>query len=87
MEDILRAAGTADDTDETPNSGSALLGQVVMPALAQAEHAFSTALSQIFVEDLVRSAGADLEVSRINSDPAALPCDTCPTDGQTPSIR
>src|SRR3954471_6391932 len=33
-DDILRAAGTADDSDEMPHSGSPLLSQVLMPALA-----------------------------------------------------
>src|SRR5882757_7701062 len=35
-DDILRAAGTAEDTGETPIAGSPLLSQVVVPALAQA---------------------------------------------------
>ncbi len=58
VEDILRAAGTVEDSDHEPVSGSLLLGQVVMPALAQAEQAFSAALSRISVEDLTRSAQA-----------------------------
>src|SRR3979409_1556092 len=48
----LRAAGTADDLNEMSIVDSTLLSKVVMPALAQAEHAFSSALSQINVEDL-----------------------------------
>jgi Rrf2 family transcriptional regulator, iron-sulfur cluster assembly transcription factor len=55
-DDILRAAGTVDDIGEAPHSGSPLLSQVVVPALAQAERAFSTALSRISIEDLVRTA-------------------------------
>jgi Rrf2 family protein len=55
-DDILRAAGTVDEIGEAPLTGSALLGQVVMPALAQAELAFSTALGRISIEDLTRSA-------------------------------
>ena len=55
-EDILRAAGTAEDNDETPHSGSPLLAQVLLPALAQAEQSFSAALSRISVDDLVRNA-------------------------------
>lgn len=55
-DDILRAAGTVEDNKEPPLAGSALLNQVVMPALAQAERAFSAALSRISVEDLARSA-------------------------------
>ena len=35
---------------------SALLSKVVMPALAQAEQAFSAALARINVEELTRSA-------------------------------
>ena len=56
--DILRAATTADDESEEPVSGSALLVDVVGPALAKAENAFSNALSRISVEDLARSAVA-----------------------------
>jgi Rrf2 family protein len=55
-DDILRAAGTVEDPGETPTAGSALLSQVVMPALAQAEQSFATALARISIEDLVRSA-------------------------------
>jgi len=54
--DILRAAGTVEEANETPIAGSALLSQVVMPALAQAEQSFAAALADISVEDLVRSA-------------------------------
>ena len=55
-DDILRAAGTADELNEISLVDSALLNKVVMPALAQAEHAFSNALSRINVEDLAHSA-------------------------------
>src|SRR5712691_6230825 len=57
-DDILRAAGTAEDVGEPAHTGPGLLNQVVMPALAQAEQAFSVALARINVEDLVRSAAA-----------------------------
>jgi Rrf2 family iron-sulfur cluster assembly transcriptional regulator len=57
-DDILRAAGTAAEMDCTPLAESALLNTVVMPALAQAEHAFSAALARVNVEDLARSAAA-----------------------------
>jgi Rrf2 family protein len=50
--DILRAAGTIDET-ATPPAKSNLLTHVVMPALAQAEIAFSTALSHINIEDML----------------------------------
>ncbi len=55
-DDILRAAGTADDLDRVAAAQSVLLRKVVMPALAQAEHAFAGALARISVEDLARSA-------------------------------
>ncbi len=54
-DDILRAAGTVDDSTEPPVKSS-LLSQVVMPALAQAEIAFSAALTHIKVDDLLNSA-------------------------------
>jgi Rrf2 family iron-sulfur cluster assembly transcriptional regulator len=54
-DDILRAAGTVDDSAEPPVK-STLLSQVVMPALAQAEVAFSAALTHISVGDLLSSA-------------------------------
>jgi Rrf2 family protein len=55
-DDILRAAGAADEGEEGPLADSALLGKVVLPALAQAEKAFASALSRISVEDLTHSA-------------------------------
>jgi len=54
--DILRAAGTVEDPGDMPVTGSALLNEVVAPALAQAEQSFAAALGRISVEDLVRSA-------------------------------
>ena len=57
-DDILRAARTAEDMDGAPLTGSTLLNKVVMPALGQAEHAFSAALARINVEDLTHSAAA-----------------------------
>jgi len=54
--DILRAAGTVNDESEKPVSGSALVDEVVDPALAKAENAFSNTLSRITVENLTRSA-------------------------------
>lgn len=57
-DDILRAAGTVDDLDEAPLSGSSLLSQVVMPALLKAEQAFSAALGKVSIEELVRTAEA-----------------------------
>jgi Rrf2 family iron-sulfur cluster assembly transcriptional regulator len=55
-DDILRAAGTIDEIDAPPINGSNLLDQVVIPALSQAEQAFSAALARINIEELARSA-------------------------------
>jgi len=56
-DDILRAAGTIDEDDEaTVSAGSALLNQVVIPAIGQAERAFSAALDKISLDELVRKA-------------------------------
>jgi Rrf2 family iron-sulfur cluster assembly transcriptional regulator len=56
VDDILRAAANADDVDGASLANSSLLAKVVMPALGQAEHAFSDALARINVEDLAQSA-------------------------------
>jgi len=53
---ILHAAGTVEDKGEPPLTGSPLLTQVVMPALAKAEESFSSALARITVAELARSA-------------------------------
>jgi Rrf2 family protein len=59
-DDILRAVGTVDavsgDPQEITRRESPLLGQVVIPALSQAEAAFAAALSRINVEQLARTA-------------------------------
>ena len=55
-DDILRAAGTIEDDGGRCRLG--LLNEVVRPAVAQAEQAFSAALSRINVEDLVRTRRA-----------------------------
>jgi Rrf2 family protein len=56
-DDILRAAGTIDDAgDPAATVSSALLNEVVIPAVGQAERAFSVALSRINLEELVRQA-------------------------------
>jgi Rrf2 family protein len=57
-DDILRAAGTVEEIGEPSPRTSSLLAQVVMPALAQAEQAFSSALDGISIEQLTRSAEA-----------------------------
>jgi Rrf2 family iron-sulfur cluster assembly transcriptional regulator len=54
--DILRAIGTIEETTNGAASRSALLSQVVVPALTQAETVFSGALGHINVEDLVATA-------------------------------
>ncbi len=54
--EILRAAGTVDDPAASRLPGSDLVGDVVLPALAQAERAFASALSTIQLDDLVRKA-------------------------------
>src|SRR5271163_1542561 len=53
--DILRAAGTVDDSDK-PHAGSDLLNRVVLPALAGAEQEFGVALARINLEDMARDA-------------------------------
>ena len=56
-DDILRAAGTIEDAgDPVAAAGSALLNQVVIPAVGQAERAFSMALARINLDELVRKA-------------------------------
>jgi Rrf2 family protein len=57
-DDILRAAGTVEEFGEPQQRRSLLLVQVVIPALAQAERAFSSALGCINVEQLTRTAEA-----------------------------
>ena len=54
--EILRAAGTVDAEGEPGPGGSPLLNQVVLPALEQAEKAFSASLARISIADLVRAA-------------------------------
>jgi Rrf2 family protein len=55
-DEILRAAGTADDQTEAPVADSALLANIVVPALARAEEKFSEALARITVADLAKAA-------------------------------
>jgi Rrf2 family protein len=54
--DILRAIGTIEETGNGAAARSALLADVVVPALTQAEGAFSGALGHINIEDLVTAA-------------------------------
>jgi Rrf2 family protein len=53
--DILRAAGSVEDTDEQP-ADSELLNTIVLPALSAAEQEFGIALSRINLDDMVRGA-------------------------------
>ena len=53
--DILRAAGTVEAEDE-PDRGSRILDYAVLPAIAEAERAFTTALTRLSVEDIARRA-------------------------------
>ena len=55
-DDIVRAAGSIEEDDANFALGSVLVSQVVMPAIDQAERAFSSALCQISLDDLVRRA-------------------------------
>ena len=54
--EILRAAGTVDDPVTSRLPGSRLVGDVVLPALSQAERAFAAALSTIYLDELVKKA-------------------------------
>ena len=55
-DEILRAAGTVEDDNDGALANSVLLANVVLPALACAERAFSAALARITVADLAKSA-------------------------------
>ena len=55
-EDILRAAGAAEEIEGTELAESSLVNDIVMPALGLAETAFASALARINVDDLARSA-------------------------------
>jgi Rrf2 family protein len=55
-DEILRAAGTIEEPEDATLDGSALLSQVVIPAVGQAEQAFSASLHRINLDDLVQRA-------------------------------
>jgi Rrf2 family protein len=57
-EDILRAAGSAEEADEPRLLASSLANNVVRPALAEAERSFSIALARISIADMARQADA-----------------------------
>ncbi len=54
VNDILRAAGTVDESEEEPSSE--LMNKVVIPVLSVAEQEFGLALSRINLEDMARHA-------------------------------
>jgi Rrf2 family protein len=55
-EHILRAAGSAEDTEDSVIPASGLVTDVVLPALVEAERTFSSALGQITVEEMAKQA-------------------------------
>src|SRR5882672_6238330 len=57
-EDILRAAGSAEEAGEPPLPSSTLVNDVVRPALAEAERVFSAALGRINIEHMAKAAHA-----------------------------
>jgi Rrf2 family protein len=57
-EDILRAAGSAEEDGEPPLPASTLVNDVVQPALVEAERSFSAALGRIKVDDMAKRAEA-----------------------------
>ena len=54
--EILRAAGTVDNDDADDLTTQGLIGDVVLPAIAQAERSFAAALAEIGIDHLVRGA-------------------------------
>jgi Rrf2 family iron-sulfur cluster assembly transcriptional regulator len=56
--DILRAAGSAEEAGEPSLPASALVNDVVRPALAEAKRIFSAALGRINIEDMAKQAQA-----------------------------
>jgi Rrf2 family protein len=53
--DILRAAGSVEDGDDVV-PGSRILDQAVLPAIAEAERAFTAALARLSLEEIARRA-------------------------------
>jgi Rrf2 family iron-sulfur cluster assembly transcriptional regulator len=58
VNDIVRAAGTIEESDEPHITGSELVRKIVLPAVANAERELGAALSRINVEDMARDAQA-----------------------------
>lgn len=67
IDEIVRAAATVRDHDEDAIT-SPLIAEVVSPAVAEAEQAFSGALSRINVDDLARR----VEANGRRADPAEI---------------
>ena len=55
--DILRAAGTVDGEEEVAYD-SRMLDQAVLPAIAEAERALTTALAKLNIDEIARRAEA-----------------------------
>lgn len=55
-EDILRSASSAEEAGDPPLPDSDMIGDVVRPALVEAERTFSSALGRISIEDLAKRA-------------------------------
>src|SRR5204863_9116387 len=51
-DEVVRVAGSTEEVNGFPAAVSNLVGRVVLPALGEAEHAFSTALARINLQDL-----------------------------------
>ena len=64
IDDILRAAGTVDEANQDAMPSSQILSDIVLPAVAHAEQAFSQALAQITIEDLTRRIDGKAEGAR-----------------------
>jgi Rrf2 family protein len=64
VDEILRAAGTVTDDDDSAPTGSALLTDIVVPALARAEETLAAALARITIADLTQSAEREHKTSR-----------------------
>lgn len=56
VDDILRAANSAEDSEEPPLPPSQIVSDVVRPALENAEQTFSLALGKINLEDMAKRA-------------------------------
>ena len=52
--DILRAAGTVDEDASNRGKSSRILNDIMLPAVSDAERAFTAALAQLNIEDLAR---------------------------------